>query len=160
MSAPAVSAIGGASVAPSVAEASFSAPSAIATGVGSSSPDALSLVASLPAITVSGGAVAPVSLLEVSMSAPNAGASGGGTASASALSAVFSAPEATATGEGAPVYAPADTSVLTFSAPTASAIGSATAYPEPAVIGPYKLIYLLESDRFAIRFKENIYLEL
>lgn len=83
---------------------------------------------------------------------------GGATVAPAVLVATLEAPSAVASGV---IIAYPDTAVLTFSAlaPT-SVIGGATAYPQVAVIGHYDLIYLIESDRYALRITGNMYLEL
>lgn len=153
---PAVS--GGASTVASVLELTLNTQNPVPSGGGVVAPSVLTATFSIPIPTPSGGGeVLPV-IAEATFSMPGGVAVGGATVAPAVLVATLEAPSAVASGV---IIAYPDTAVLTFSALTpTSVIGGATAYPQVAVIGHYDLIYLIESDRYALRITGNMYLEL
>lgn len=153
---PAVS--GGATIAGSVLELTLNPQNPVPSGGGVIATSVLTATFSTQAPTPSGAGVALPGIAEVMMSVPGGIATGGSTVSPIVLVATFEAQVPVASGV---IIAYPDTAVLTLSAlAPVSVIGGATAYPQPAVIGAYKLIYLIESDRYALRITGNMYLEL
>lgn len=152
---------GGGKTEPGVLVATFSIPVPTQSGGGTIAPTTLLMTLSVIAPALSASAVATPSVAELTFSVPTPTGSGGGLAPTTAPTATFEVQTAVATGEGPTVIAEPGVATLTISVLSpASAIGGATAYPQPAVIGAYKLIYLIESDRYALRITGNMYLEL
>ena len=146
---------------PGVLVATFSIPVPTQSGGGTIAPTTLPMTLSVIAPALSASAVATPSVAELSFLVPTPTGSGGGLATTTAPSATFEVQTAVATGEGPTVIAEPGVATLTISVLSpASVIGGATAYPKEVVIGAYKLIYLIESDRYALRIAGNMYMEL